>query len=97
VKEYKMDQEDVRLLREGKEAPGADKKQLALIRFGRKVAADPAQITDQDIRGLKEHGLEDSEIVEALSVVMLSALTNTFASALNIEEDVEPAVRREYF
>ena len=92
-----MDQEDVRLLREGKEAPGADKKQLALIRFGRKVAADPAQITEEDIRGLKEHGLEDSEIVEALSVVMLSALTNTFASALNIEEDVEPAVRREYF
>ncbi len=92
-----MDQEAVRLLREGKEAPGADKKQLALIRFGRKVAADPAQITDEDIRGLKEHGFEDSEIVEALSVVMLSALTNTFASALNIEEDVEPAVRREYF
>ncbi len=92
-----MDQEAVRLLREGKEAPGVDKKQLALIRFGRKVATDPAQITDEDIRGLKEHGLEDSEIVEALSVVMLSALTNTFASALNIEEDVEPAVRREYF
>ncbi len=92
-----MDQEAVKLLREGKEAPGADKKQLALIRFGRKVAADPAQITDQDIRELKEHGLDNSEIVEALSVVMLSALTNTFASALNIEEDVEPAVRREYF
>ena len=92
-----MDQEAVRLLREGKEAPGADEKLLALIRFGRKVAADPAQITDQDIRELKEHGLDNSEIVEALSVVMLSALTNTFASALNIEEDVEPAVRREYF
>ncbi len=92
-----MDQEDVRLLREGKEAPGADEKLLALIRFGRKVAADPAQITDQDIRELKEHGLDNSEIVEALSVVMLSALTNTFASALNIEEDVESAVRREYF
>ena len=85
------------MLREGKEAPGADEKLLALIRFGRKVAADPAQITDQDIRELKEHGLDNSEIVEALSVVMLSALTNTFASALNIEEDVEPAVRREYF
>ena len=92
-----MDQEDVRLLREGKEAPGADEKLLALIRFGRKVAADPAQITDQDIRELKEHGLDNSEIVEALSVVMLSALTNTFASAFNIEEDVESAVRREYF
>ena len=92
-----MDQEAVRLLREGKEAPGADKKQLALIRFGRKVAADPTQITDQDIRELKEHGLANSEIVEALSVVMLSALTNTFASAFKIEEDVEPSVRREYF
>ncbi len=92
-----MDQEAVRLLREGKEAPGADKKELALIRFGRKVAADPAQITDEDIRGLKEQGLDNSEIVEALSVVMLSALTNTFASTLKIEEDLEPEVRQEYF
>ncbi len=92
-----MDQEAVKLLREGKEAPGADKKQLALIRFGRKVAADPTQITDRDIRGLKEQGLDNSEIVEALSVVMLSALTNTFASTFMIVEDVEPAVRKEYF
>ena len=50
-----------------------------------------------DIRGLKEQGLDNSEIVEALSVVMLSALTNTFASTFKIEEDVEPAVREEYF
>ncbi len=92
-----MDQEAVKLLREGKEAPGADEKQLALIRFGRKVAADPAQITEQDIRELQELGLDNSEIVEALSVVMLSALTNTFASTFKIEEDVEPEVRREYF
>ncbi len=92
-----MDQEAVKLLREGKEAPGADKKQLALIRFGRKVAADPAQITEQDIRELQELGLDNSEIVEALSVVMLSALTNTFANTFKIVEDVEPAVRQEYF
>ncbi|MDA2934182.1 hypothetical protein MYX82_07545 [Acidobacteria bacterium AH-259-D05] len=92
-----MDEDTVKSLRKGKEVPGADPKELAVIRFGRKVAADATQITEADIQALRNQGLEDSEIAEALSVVMLSALTNAFASALRIEDDVEPAVRAEYF
>ena len=92
-----MDQDTIKKLRAGEEVPGVDPKELALIRFCRKVARDPTQISATDIQALREKGLEEVEIVEALSVVMLSALTNTFASALKIEEDVEPAVRSEYF
>ncbi len=92
-----MDQETIKKLRTGEEVPGTDPKELALIRFGRKVAEDPTQVSDSDIQALKEEGLEEVEIAEALSVVMLSALTNTFASALKIEQDVEPAVLSEYF
>ena len=92
-----MDQETIKKLRAGEEVPGTDPKELALIRFGRKVAEDPTQISDTDIQALKKEGLEEVEIAEALSVVMLSALTNTFASALKIEEDVEPSVLSEYF
>ena len=92
-----MDQNTIKKLRAGEEVPGVDPKELALIRFGRKVAQDPTQISDTDIQALREKGLEDDEIAEALSVVMLSVLTNTFASALKIEEDVEPAVLSEYF
>ncbi len=92
-----MDQETIKKLRAGEEVPGVDPKELALIRFGRYVAKDPTQISDADIQALREIGLEEVEIVEAISVVMRSALTNTFASALKIEEDVEPAVLSEYF
>lgn len=92
-----MDPDTVKRLRAGEEVPGTDPKELALIRFGRKVAKDATQISDADIQALREEGLEDVEIAEALSVVMLSALTNTFASALKIEQDVEPAVLKEYF
>jgi alkylhydroperoxidase family enzyme len=97
VKEFDMDRETVIALREGKEVPGADPKELAIIRFGRKVAADATTITPEDIQALRDQGLDDSEIVEALSVIMLSALTNAFASALKIEEDVPPEVLEEYF
>ncbi len=92
-----MDPETVKKLRAGEEVAGTDPKELALIRFGRKVAQDPTQISDTDIEALREKGLEEAEIAEALSVVMLSALTNTFASTLKIEQDVEPAVLKEYF
>ncbi len=92
-----MDQDTIKKLRAGEEVPGEDPKELALLRFGRKVAKDPTEISEADIQALKEEGLEEVEIAEALSVVMLSALTNTFASALKIEQDVEPAVLSEYF
>ena len=92
-----MDEDTIRKLRAGEEVPGTDPRELALIRFGRRVAQDPTQISDTDIQALREKGLEKVEIAEALSVVMLSALTNTFASALKIEQDVEPSVLKEYF
>jgi alkylhydroperoxidase family enzyme len=97
VKEFNMERGTVIALREGKEVSGADPKELALIRFGRKVAADATTIAPEDIQALKGQGVDDGEIVEALSVVMLSALTNAFASALKIEQDVPPEVLEEYF
>ncbi len=92
-----MDEDTIKKLRAGEEVPGVDPKELALSRFCRKVAKDPTQISGTDIQALREKGLEEVEIAEALSVVMLSALTNTFASALKIEQDVEPSVLKEYF
>jgi len=92
-----MEKETVIALREGKEVPGGDPRELAVIRFGRKVAADATTLSPEDIQALRDQGLDDAEIVEALSVVMLSALTNAFASALKIEDDVPPEVLEEYF
>ena len=65
-----MDQETIKKLRAGEEVPGVDPKELALIRFGRKVAKDPTQISGTDIQALREKGLEEVEIAEAVSVVM---------------------------
>jgi len=49
-----MDQNTVKKLRRGEKVPGVDPKELALIRFGRKMAKDPTQISATDIQALRE-------------------------------------------
>jgi len=97
VKEFDMEPETVKALREGREVPGADPKELALIRFTRKIAEDATQMEAQDFQDLKDCGLDESAIIEVLSVVALSALTNAFASALKLEQDIDPAALKDYF
>ena len=98
VKEFGLDEETVKLVRSGQEAPALSDRERALIRFVRKVAENPRSIDESDIRALKAEELDNAEIVEALSMALLSAFTNTLALTLKFEDDLERlGMRGEYF
>jgi alkylhydroperoxidase family enzyme len=93
-----MDRETVIALREGRDAPGITPKERALIEFARRVAANPRRIGSDDIAELRGVGLSDAEIVEAVSIVMLSAFTNTLSNTFKFDEDLEAfGMRDQYF
>ena len=98
VKEFGLDEETVKRARAGGDVPGLSGKERALVLFARKVTEDPRQVDASDIDALRAAGVDTAEIVEALSMVMCAAFTNTLALTLKFEEDLEAfGMRREYF
>jgi alkylhydroperoxidase family enzyme len=98
VKEFGLERDTVKALRGGAGGHGLTPKEEALVRFARKVAADPTQAEPGDVQALRAVGLGEAEVVEALSIVMLSAFTNTMAQTLKLDEDLERFGMREgYF
>lgn len=98
VKEFGLDEATVKLIRSGQDVPQLTDRDRALIRFVRKVARDPRSITESDIGALKAEGVASAEIVEALSMALLSAFTNTLALTLKFEDDLERfGMRNDYF
>lgn len=89
---------EVEATRAGQDVPGLTEQQKALIRFARRVAERPRQIDEGDIGALRAVGLDDATIVEALSVCMASAWTNTLSDTLKFDRDLEDFGMREgYF
>lgn len=98
VKELGLSREEVEAARAGEEVAGLTEQQKALIRFARRVAEQPRQIDERDIATLRAAGLDDAMIVEALSVCMMSAWTNTLADTLKFDLDLERlGMRQGYF
>ena len=81
-----MDQETVKKLRAGEEVPGTDPKELALIRFGRKVAKDIDQASyhqtflDQDL------GVSVGATVNDISNDLAQGVTSPEEAAERVEE-----------
>ena len=98
VQEFGLDRDTVIAIREGREVTGFTPKEMALVKFARRAAANPRQIAAGDISELKKVGLSNAEIVEAVSIVMLSAFTNTLANTFKLDEDLEAfKMRDQYF
>jgi len=98
VQELGLTKEEVQAARIGKEVESLTEQQKELIGFARRVAERPRQINGDDITVLRGVGLDDATIVEALSVCMMSAWTNTFADVLKFDEDLEEfGMREKYF
>jgi alkylhydroperoxidase family enzyme len=89
VKEFGMTQDEVERARRGEAVEGLTEQQHALIRFARRVAERPRQVSEEDIAALYAVGLDDAAIVEALSICMMSAWTNTLADTLKLDQDLE--------
>jgi uncharacterized peroxidase-related enzyme len=89
VKELGFARSDVERLRDGELVEQLNDAELALVAFMRKLCQEPYKTVDADIQNLRVNGWSDPEIVEALTINMISAFTNTMAMALHLEDDVE--------
>ena len=98
VQEFNLDRDTVIAIREGREVPGFTPREMVLVKFARRVAGNPREIGAGDVSELKNVGLSNAAIVEAVSIVMLSAFTNTLANTFKLDEDLETfKMRDQYF
>lgn len=68
--------------------PAADK---ALLDFALKLARRPAEFSREDVEGLREAGLTDEQILEAVVMTALTMFLNTLQMGLGAVPDFEPA------
>lgn len=61
----------------------------AIVQFSLKTARDPQSITDDDLRGLEQHGLSRGEIMEVAMMAAFSNFINTWADVSDIAVDGE--------
>ncbi len=89
VKELGFARSDVERLRDGEPIEPLGDAELALVAFMRKLCHEPHKTITADVDDLRANGWSNPEIVEALTINMISAFTNTMAMALHLEDDVE--------
>lgn len=68
-----------------------DSKTEAALKFALKVAKDRAEVTDADVRAVREAGFSDGEIAEILACVALNVYTNYFNHVAETECDFPAA------
>jgi uncharacterized peroxidase-related enzyme len=61
-----------------RKAESADVKTNAILSFSKKVAEKRGQISDEEVKQLKNAGVTDKEIVEIIFVITISLFTNYF-------------------
>jgi alkylhydroperoxidase family enzyme len=59
-----------------------------VITLARKAAADPSDVTAEDLDAVRHLGWNDAEIIEALAMACHAGWTNTFAQGLRLEDDL---------
>jgi AhpD family alkylhydroperoxidase len=79
-----LSERDIALARQG---TATDPKVAAMVAFGQQVYAAPAEITDEQIDELREHGYSDEQIAEVPALVALNVMTGTF----NLVAGIHPA------
>lgn len=68
----------------------ADRKTAAALEFALKVVDQRAQITDADVKALRDAGFGDEQIVELMANVALNTYTNYINVALDVPVDFPP-------
>lgn len=58
-----------------------------IINFGRKCARAPQSLVDGDFQLLKDHGLDNAELLELIAMSGLAVYANTMADATQVEPD----------
>jgi AhpD family alkylhydroperoxidase len=70
-----LSENDIELARQG---TAIDPKVAAMVAFGQQVLAAPAEITDEQVRELRDLGYSDEQIAEVPGLVALNVLTGAF-------------------
>lgn len=68
---------------EGKKGELPEKTRVA-IEFGKKVAFNPTEVTDEDIKNLKDLGYDDDEIIELVATALLAQKFAAFNKVLSL-------------
>lgn len=88
VKEFGYTEDDVRTIREGDATESWSAKDQALVQYVRKIAVEPASITEADIDELRTHGWTDAELTEATAMAAHAVWTTSLAQSFHLEHDV---------
>jgi AhpD family alkylhydroperoxidase len=82
ARELGLSDVDIELARQG---TATDPKVAALVAFGQQVLAAPAEVSDDQIRALRDFGYSDEQIGEVVALVSLQMLTGAFNLVAGIE------------
>jgi uncharacterized peroxidase-related enzyme len=66
---------DIALARQG---TATDPGVAAMVAFGQQLIAAPAEVTDEQLDELRDHGYSDEQIAEVVGLVALQHLTGSF-------------------
>ncbi|MEV1328442.1 carboxymuconolactone decarboxylase family protein [Micromonospora costi] len=68
-------------------AAGLSPQEVAVVDFAGKVAADASSVTEADVAGLRDHGLDDTEIFQVVLAAAARCFFSTVLSAAGAEPD----------
>lgn len=87
LKAIGVSDEEIKVIEQNIEQADFSAKERALIGFARKANATPTKIADAEFDALRQAGVPDAEIVEALGVMELFTAFNKFLDSLQIDLD----------
>ncbi|NLS03633.1 peroxidase-related enzyme [Rhizobium sp. P32RR-XVIII] len=85
----RLSADDIILARKGH---ANDPKRDAAVQFARKVIETRGQVSDADLKTVRDAGYTDANIIEIVALVAMYSLTNFFNNVVDPEKDF-PAVR----
>lgn len=78
---------DILLARKGH---ARDPKRDAAVQFARRVAETRGQVSDDDVKAVRDAGYTDANIMEIVALVAMYSLTNFFNNVFDPEKDYPP-------
>lgn len=88
---YWKDREKIKKLQSNTAETNPDKRQRALIKYSKKLTANPENVTEEDVQSLRNAGLSDREILSVNLIVAYFNFVNRIALGLGVnfsEEEI---------
>lgn len=77
-----VSEEEIELAQQG---TSADPRIAAIVAFGRRVHAEPASITAEEVGALRSLGYRDRDVLDVVGLVALNVLTGSFNLVAGLE------------